>query len=352
VLRVNHAGRRGFPGFDGSHRGKPLSGYDHAFVTADLTWPGWQQAVPPEGWPNIDVLQIESVPGFAGNAMSTDATLPGSLGWLAAHLAQWQVRILVLQTEPGKLAELRVFAAGLVARGGPAVVVEAFRAAQRSVFYRAFYRELIHDFPIDWMWQAALKNSAAGGRGTLYAGASREEQLRVSRIARHIPASTATTPVKRRPVRLILGLGGGGPLPLSLPGDPYIEKPDRAPPRPTAKKASPTLHLFGLGVKSSAAESWNFSHESTFLKVAKEVSMLRGPTRRVIDMDQALLAYKAAQKPPHRRYCNSSFWQQSENGSLQAVDQIKGDFRAGEIYQLAIHIGAKDLHIITANELR
>jgi hypothetical protein len=359
ILRVNpDPSPKGFPGLEHQHRGKPLSQYEQAFVAADARWEELQPASIPKDWPNVDVLHIEAPLPLPQQAMSADAALRGSLGWFASCLYLWQVRLVVLQTSGGEdLRETRRFAAALLARGGPAMVVEAIPASCRDRFYSAFYRELIHDRPLDWMWRAALQHLAEPADGTLFVGASREEQLRISRMARHVP--TATPPAKASAVKAPARKGAAREAMLKR--KPKAKAAARKKPALAKHKAGlrdysmrapaeggPVLHRFMTGQRLSAADLLDFRHESAFLSVSKQVLKLRMKAKPTITVEEAL--HPAPPKKKTARYCNACFWRESAKGRLLRVDQAKGQFRVGELYHLSIQIGAKDIRIITARE--
>lgn len=131
-------------------------------------------------WPVVDIVHLPSLPpaGDAEKLFSPSLKRRGSLGWLARLLDEWQTRLLIIDSLPSDQARLwmaehddienaRRFAAALVARGGPAVIV---RHAHPSPL--RLYERILRDFPLD-----AIE---AGGIDSLFAGAGREELVRVS----------------------------------------------------------------------------------------------------------------------------------------------------------------------------
>ena len=155
--------------------------------------PAWH---PSEDWPTAEVVHLGVLPELEpapvrrpaeaatmheleaeqrlhGQARLSvaDPERPGTLGWLARFTDQAQTRLLVLEGGPG--GELRSLAAALVARGGPAVLV-LHRADDAAL--TELYDLLIHDRPLDWIARALQEHGGA----TLFAGAGREEALRVS----------------------------------------------------------------------------------------------------------------------------------------------------------------------------
>lgn len=144
------------------------------------------------GWPTVDVLHLR---GLA----------PGAplLQWLPRYLDTYQTRLLILDCMPDHLGTSLQLAQTLVERGGPAVFV----AVHAALNWHAFYADLVHDRPLDW-----IRSRVRGG--ALFAGAHREELLRYSRLAQ----AFATRSVVRD---IISGLGvrqSRGRSPLSSLG--------------------------------------------------------------------------------------------------------------------------------------
>jgi len=356
VLRVNSStGKVHLPGLDQRHRGKPLTSYEKAFVTADTRWRDWSAAAMPQGWPNIDVLHIDRLPTLPRDPMSTDAGRPGTLGWFVSQIVQWQVRLLVVHTSYGRDFDLLCeYAAAVVARGGPAIVLEAFPASQRQEFYRVFYRELIHDRPVDWMWSEAWEAIGHPTEATLFVGATREEQIRVSRLARKVPAEPvdlkiavpAKWPSKKMPVAFksasrFGGSTGGRTLTSFIP--------TMISPTPILQFAShvPGAFTYAKRPAFTAADFLNFGHESTLIKLGGQISKMRKTAAPIITVEEALSVHRPKNST---RFCNTSFWKESAKGKLIRIDQSKGSFVPGIVYQLAVQIGPKDLHVVTVNE--
>lgn len=138
-----------------------------------------------EDWPNAEVIHLERLPSAPPGARLSTARAGevGTLGWLARLTELAQTRLLVLEAaDGGEEADARALAAGLVARGGPAVLV--LRDPGRDAII-GLYDLLIHDRPLDWIARELQGRGEIGGmeaRGgaTLFAGAGREEAVRVS----------------------------------------------------------------------------------------------------------------------------------------------------------------------------
>jgi hypothetical protein len=142
----------------------------HAGSSADL----WSITLG-RALPTIEVLHDRSfeVPG--------DAQLPDRLLRLGRFLHQAQTRLLVLESARNEEPAARVFAQRLVSRGGPAVLVLDRDAARGTALVQALYVELLHDRPLDWAVRAACLSSPTTPCA-LFAGAGREELLRISRV--------------------------------------------------------------------------------------------------------------------------------------------------------------------------
>jgi hypothetical protein len=323
ILHVNSVGSQQLAALEHKHRGKSLTAYTDAFVLAGAQWSAWKQATSPGGWPNVDILHIEKAPTLTDDAMSGDPTRTGSLGWFVSLLVQWQVRLVVLQPAVSdSLAGMRRFAAAVVARGGPAVVVEAFADSHRQDFYTRFYQELIHDRPLDAMWYSALTCVSNMGDGTLFGGAAREEQLRISSLAHRLrPSAPAGTPARRVAKK-------SAKKKYRAAGKSSFGRPFRLP-------------LFAF----SALAGMNFQRESTFLRISKRIAKVRSTRGTTVSATDAL-GIRSTKAP---RLCNASFWRDSAYGRLVRIDQRKGVFLPGMVYHLGIQIGPKDTGIVSVN---
>ena len=133
---------------------------------------GWR---PAEEWPTAEVIHMGALAEVEPEARLSVAQpeRPGTLGWLTRFTDAAQTRLLVLESGAGvDDGELRRLAAGLVERGGPAVLVLPAGPDALTTLYDL----LIHDRPLDWITRALR----AHGRAALFAGAGREEAIRVS----------------------------------------------------------------------------------------------------------------------------------------------------------------------------
>ncbi len=137
-------------------------------------------------WPTLDVLHVTSLPLLdrPDAALSTASGAQGSLGWLARMTERLQTRLVVLHAEDGAQAiTAQRLGLGLARRGGPAVVILPATAAASAGVHQRLYWNIVHDVPLDLGLPGLDANSQAGGGGTtLYAGAGREDALRLSEV--------------------------------------------------------------------------------------------------------------------------------------------------------------------------
>jgi hypothetical protein len=107
------------------------------------------------GWPTLDVLELDGhLPATELLLQTSGDAVPASLGWIESVAARYQLRLLVLPTEPASTRIVaRQLAAHLVERGGPTVVIappDRRGATQHhQAGLRQLYAGLIHDLPLD-----------------------------------------------------------------------------------------------------------------------------------------------------------------------------------------------------------
>lgn len=150
---------------------------------------GWDA---PHGEPTAEVLHFADPSWMAEPEKLLSTAVPeqpGTLGWLSRVTDLWQTRLVVIDCGGIHRAEYALrLALRLVNRGGPAVFVTNLGATSAATdFYREFYRDLIHDFPLDAIFKRAVSlppnaMSFANGLPSLFVGAGREEGLRVSTV--------------------------------------------------------------------------------------------------------------------------------------------------------------------------
>jgi hypothetical protein len=150
------------------------------------------QAIRRRGWPVLDVLHLDGPLPVIGLLDPDHDGPPGTLGWVEGRAARYQVRLLVITTND--LQAARQLAARLGARGGPAVIVAPpalVSPGQEPILW--LYADLIHDTPLD----AAVQRLAGI---QLFAGAGREDALRVSAGTEHVVTAARTR--RRAPLHL------------------------------------------------------------------------------------------------------------------------------------------------------
>lgn len=311
------------------HR-KRLEKYEAALLIVHKNWKRWDQFQLPRDWPTVEVLHINKLPPLPDQMLSGDASVRGTLGWFVEKLVTWQVRLLVIHCEPGELDQMRLFASAVLARGGPAVLVEGIKSssAQRW-FYNRFYEQLIHDFPLDAAWQLAFfSRPYATFPASLFVGGGREEQLRPSNIAMRLAE---------------LGADKNQALRQSMWRSPNIYKV------PAAQDWTIYSNL-EEGLKKIHTEwptsRFEFREREGFLPLSEAMAIWR--TKRSGPVPVSKLHRRAAASQP--RYVNCSFWQADASNELREVDQQTGYFQPDHLYQLGIQIGPKNRKLITINE--
>ena len=165
--------------------GHPAERVDQALRIASAT----PASFPPAGWPTVDILHCNYLESFSDPSMSMSLSEPdrfGTLSWFLRSAEQYQTRLIVLHCWGADDASLaRALGAAIVRRGGPAVLVGDFPPARPSTIeYEQFYRNLVHDFPLDFalFGSGGMTPTVALQAPTLFAGAGREDALRVSSI--------------------------------------------------------------------------------------------------------------------------------------------------------------------------
>ena len=157
------------------------------FAVSDMK--GWAA---PHGEPTAEVLHFTEPSWMAQPEKLLSTAVPdqpGTLGWLSRVAELGQTRLVVIDCAGTETAQYaRRLALRLVNRGGPAVLVTNFAAeAAAGDFYKWFYHQVIHDFPLDVIFKWALswfpnQMSFLNGLPSLFVGAGREEGLRISTV--------------------------------------------------------------------------------------------------------------------------------------------------------------------------
>lgn len=310
-------------------RSKPLERYKSALQTVSVDRDEWDHLDLPHGWPTVEVLHFGKLPPFpAGQMLSGDAATPGTLGWLVAKLITWQVRLLVISCNRAELDQMRVFASAVLARGGPAVLVEAFGTVQRRTFYNRFYEQLIHDFPLDAAWQAAFVSPPTTRfDASLFGGGGREDQLRSSNIAKKLAKFGAPRNQSQRRVTL---------------DQTFVKK------IPIAQRRE-VRNILDQGVKQIHAEwktsRFEFRERQGLLPLSKVLTSMRTSLTGPVHTS---LLHRSTTKS---RFVNCSFWEEDATYGLTQIDQSTGQFKQNQLYQFGIQIGPKSLTVFTVNEI-
>jgi len=300
-----------------------------------LATPEWE---PPDDWPTVDVLHLDTLPTLAQSELAlttAEPERPGTLGWLARRTERWQTRLVVMHCETAaEAAAARRLAAALCDRGGPAVLVAMIPIPEAQSFYQDFYDRLIHDFALDHILSVT---SRSGVTAALFAGAGREEGVRISNVGLNLVKLSRklreeTLRIEKPPARY-RGLGPEEGLRNALEA---VEKD---------------------------WEGYHFSfHEGEgMLPVSRHLERIRwerahhditrgalGAAREVVE-SPAPPPQESYGKAPAARFVNSGLWRE-EGGELELIPQKSPGLVADEVVHLAVYVGPKDLRIETIDE--
>lgn len=140
----------------------------------------------PADWPTAEILHFGSLPSL-NDVQSllklAEAERPGTLGWFARVGDLWQTRLIVIECHSDdEVRAARRLAAALIGRAGPAVLVVDL--VEPTGFFEGFYRNLLHDFPLDQilLTLSSIHIAYQAFPMSLFAGAGREEALRISSL--------------------------------------------------------------------------------------------------------------------------------------------------------------------------
>lgn len=276
--------------------------------------------------PVSDVVHFDCWDEFAARPdllSFADPAAIGTVAWLARSCLRRQTRLVVLHAPVTQRERAIGLAAALIGAGGPAMLVESLAADERLRFYRQFYSDLIHDFPLDSMLQNAQATPDDGV--ILFAGAGREDELRVSTVG-------------LRALRI----------------------PRRATPsKPLLAGASPLQENRIRQVLGSLHQEWNslqfeFHEHDGLIPLADKIRQVRSAARLPAKRRPPVLVN--ALRPPTRvgptsspaRFVNIGFWQ-SDGAALREIRQRQAMLPAGEVCQLGVDIGPKNVRVRVAN---
>ncbi|MBD0320603.1 MAG: hypothetical protein ICV87_09740, partial [Gemmatimonadetes bacterium] len=290
------------------------------------TLAGWR---PSSEWPTAEVVHLDGLPDLDAEVRrgSGDASRVGTLGWLARFTDTAQTRLLVLQMVDGDdLGEALELGAALVGRGGPAVLVLGPVSSPDRIF--RLYDLLIHDRPLDWI-AADLQRD---GLAVLFAGAGREEAIRVSGPgARMLELSER---LQARDARAELELSDAVTFSVR----------DRAPEERQRRMDSVRD---GLTRMRRDWDGYAFEqHESGgLIPYSAELGRLReealgtpAPVARSAPPPPPAAAPPALESTTSGRWLNTSLWE--ADGA--AIPQAGARLAAGRTYHLGVQIGRRD----------
>jgi hypothetical protein len=257
--------------------------------------------------PTAEILHFDATrwPEDTRELLSTaDPERAGTLGWLARLTERWQTRLVIihLPRRREQRRPLAMLAAGLVARGGPAVVLAEATWDAPLVLYKG----ILDDEPLD----AAILGPHPQGADALFMGGGREEALRISTFAEGLGRVEADV-IEGRSV------GGAQPLPFLAP-DEHDELGEDAP-APSFRIADGGIHDLSLRLES-----------------LRDTAGRRG-VQRLEDMVVAARRGRAGEPP--QRYTSCSFWHEAGERNPVFVNPRDDRLRAGRIHHLAVQIG-------------
>jgi hypothetical protein len=288
------------------------------------------------GWPAAHVLHFdhfrmpESVERLCATSMPD---VPGTLGWLIRLADTWQTRLIVIScTDAEQAALARSLAAALIGRGGPAVLINPDSDQTDDSFYDRFYFGIMHDLPFDQALSDAFSNRA-GAAPSLFVGSGRSEALRVSTIGSELlrlkdDVATALDDPHSESARAWDEL-----LARANEDRPLVLGPTPSP----LERIADSLHNF-----DERLDSMHFGQEggglipiSNDLQNVRDLSYIRGPSTPA--------PVRPATVDP--RYLNASLWFDAGRGALEQLPQRTGRLTSGQIYQLGVQIGPRDVRI-------
>ncbi|HVR11456.1 MAG TPA: CHAT domain-containing protein [Thermoanaerobaculia bacterium] len=289
----------------------------------------------PAGWPKVDVLHLDAPPPLDGGGPAPSTALPempGTLGWLARLTDRWRTRLVVMhcETAPAAAAARRL-AGALCDRGGPAVLAVLAPAADAGAadFYRAFYFHLVHDFPLDDILAQTVRFDRRGGGVTaaLFAGAGREDALRVSAVGLVLANLSRTLDEKTAP-------------PAALAADRAFS---------AAVLADPAVREVLASIKEDWESSrFNLHEREGLLPLAANLAEIRRISERRATsgrMRRGPTSPRSA-PAPGPRFVSSGLWR-GAGDELEPIAQDVPALTAGELVHLAITIGPQDVRIRT-----
>ena len=278
---------------------------------------------PTDERPTAEVMHLDGLPALDASVRRTsaDASKVGTVGWFSRLTDEAQTRLLVLQlADDEDREEALEFGAALVGRGGPAVLVFGPDPSPDRIF--RLYDLLVHDRPLDWI-AAELQRD---GLAVLFAGAGREEAIRVSgpgarllELAERLDANDAAAEAELADVAA-------------------FAVPDLA---PEERQVFVKEMRTGLSTMRDEWDGYTFEqHESGgLIPYSAELGRLReteSGTAKSVDRTS-----KTTPSAPPERWLNPSLWE-TDGDDPRSIPQAGARLTAGRTYNLGVQIGRRD----------
>ena len=277
-------------------------------------------------------------------------------------------------------ANARRLGLALVRRGGPALIVGYFPKGEADP-YLSLYGDIVHDKPLDDALSWLKPDDGLGPFPTLFAGAGREDMLRVSSVAlsllelkRGLDMTTGYSPSSPGGTMVSVYVKGLL-LRTSKPAD--VTAVDRIL-RARARLLKVALRSFqrdwnrwkfslheGEGLVPMSVELQEMRtqigvHAPVAWNRLQRIQVAAAPRRRhgVIRAPRAGVSAAERQRnlaravppttalPPAPRFLNVSLWREPEGKLLKKLKATES-LRRGEVYQLGVQIGPRDAVVIT-----
>jgi hypothetical protein len=290
---------------------------------------GW---APYDKWPTAEIVHLDGLPALGENVRRTsaDASKLGTLGWFSRFTDTAQTRLLVLHLEnDADRAEALELGAALVSRGGPAVLVFGPDPSPDRIF--RLYDLLIHDRPLDWI-AADLQRD---GLAVLFAGAGREEAIRVSgpgaRLMELAGRLEANDPAAEAEL-----------ADAALYSDAYRAPEERQVFVKEMRTGLSNVRMDWDRYAFELRESGGLIPYSAQLERLRESA--RGtpkPAKRLDSTAPPAPAPPTLEAAPSARWLNTSLWE-ADGEAPRSIPQAGARLAAGRTYHLGIDIGPRD----------
>jgi hypothetical protein len=308
-----------------------------ATVVDETTFEGLSRFLGQRGWPTIDVLHLSRRPNPEGDILSpASPTDPETLGGLIRLCDSQQTRLVVIECRTELDTDRALpLAHALASRGGPAILLCAWDAETLG----RFYDRLVHDNPLDWILGDVW---GSGPRGVLFAGAGREDALRVSTPAVVLSQVSLRVPAMAG-VEIDSGPVDAGIAPSAPMEDAFREVYRRGGNSRRGVPEADVLERLDVEVgklqSGFAKQYWFSDHESEgFLPISSRIRDLR----RILGVEQSVSLQEALSAPEGPRHLNVSLLT-GEGESPRPVDAAEERLQLGAMYHLSVQIGPQDL---------